>query len=234
MSRVMDSKEGVIRSIRPSVVSRFATPSQLNYTYCANSFKPSDRSRSKAENNCEKGLAWYGFGQKQLIGPARIIPILVSHGNPLYCMEVRARRNRLMGAPDDGLTLRVLVIDDCTDTTTSLSMLLKLWGHDVRVAHDGAAGLEAARAYWPHVILLDIALREKFDGYEVARQLRDMPVLGQTSLICLTGYATLADVHRSQEAGFDHHVAKPADPDELERLLAAKKAALCAEYLCQS
>ncbi len=138
-----------------------------------------------------------------------------------------------MCAPD-GLTLRVLVVDDCVDTTGTLSMLLKLWGHDACVAHDGAAGLEAAQAFRPHVVLLDIALREKFDGYEVARQLRAMPVLKQTSLICLTGYATLADVRRSQEAGFDHHVAKPADPDELERLLAAKKAALSTEYLCQS
>ena len=126
-----------------------------------------------------------------------------------------------------GLMLRVLVVDDCRDTTTSLSILLNLWGHDVRLSHDGIGALELARTYQPHIVLLDIAL-PKMDGYDVARRLRVMPGLELTRLICHSGYAALADRRRSQEAGFDFHIAKPADPEELRRLLAAQKAALSA------
>src|SRR5688572_1211444 len=100
--------------------------------------------------------------------------------------------------------LRVLVVDDCPDTTASFSYLLKDWGHDVQVARDGPAALENARTFRPHVVLLDIALRSKWDGYDVARQLRALPGLERLTLICLSGYATAGDRRRSQQAGFDH------------------------------
>src|SRR5262249_30533650 len=131
---------------------------------------------------------------------------------------------RAMSGASSPSRLRVLVVDDCRDTTDSLALLLKLWGHDVRVARDGPAAVGEARAYLPHVVLLDIALGTGMDGYDVARRLRALPNPEEMLLICMTGYGMVADRHRSREAGFDHHLTKPAEPDELQRLRAAWKA----------
>ncbi len=120
--------------------------------------------------------------------------------------------------------LRVLVVDDSHDTTKTMVLLLRLWGHDAREAHDGPAALETARTYLPQVVLLDTALRARMDGFDVARQLRTLPGLERALLICMSGYATEEDRHHSREAGFDHHFAKPADLGELQRLLAIEAA----------
>jgi CheY-like chemotaxis protein len=117
--------------------------------------------------------------------------------------------------------LRVLVVDDCPDTTITFYLLLRLWGHEVLVAHDGDTAVAAARAYRPQVVLLDVALRSRWDGYDVAHRLRALPGLEQVTLICLTGYATEGARLRAQEAGFDHHLAKPPDLGDLQQLLAA-------------
>jgi CheY-like chemotaxis protein len=127
--------------------------------------------------------------------------------------------------------LRVLVVDDCPDTTDSLALLLRLWGHDARVAHDGPAALEAARASPPDVVLLDVGLGTGMDGYDVARRLRALPNLEEALLICTTGYGMEADRRRSREAGFDHHLTKPANPEKLQQILAAWKAALWSDLL---
>ena len=82
----------------------------------------------------------------------------------------------------DPSPLRVLVVDNSPDMTTSMSCLLQLWGHDVRVAHEGAAALEIARAYQPHVVMLDSALETRWDGCEVANQFRALPELDNVCL----------------------------------------------------
>src|SRR5262245_58717126 len=104
--------------------------------------------------------------------------------------------------------LRVLVVDDCQDTRHTISLLLQLWGHDVRDARDGPAALTAAHAFRPHVVLLDIALPH-LDGYRVARQLRQALGLGAALLIAVTGYGSDQDCARARESGFDHHLLKP-------------------------
>src|SRR5690348_1665389 len=90
-------------------------------------------------------------------------------------------------------TLRVLVVDDCPDTTASMAILLQLWGHDVRVAHDGPAALGLADGYRPDVVLLDVGL-PGMDGYRVARELRANPRLPRPFLVSLTGHGE--EVHR--------------------------------------
>jgi signal transduction histidine kinase len=114
---------------------------------------------------------------------------------------------------------RVLVVDDNRDAADSLAMLLRLLGHEVGTAHDGMAALDAARAFVPEVVLLDIGL-PNMDGYEVARRLRQEPALSGALLVALTGYGQEQDRRRSLEAGFDIHLVKPVDPDELEAILA--------------
>ena len=104
-------------------------------------------------------------------------------------------------------------------------MLLELLGHEVRVAFTGREGVEAALAWVPDVVLSDIGLPE-WDGYEVARRLRREPRFEKVLFVALTGYNGEDDRRRSRDAGFDHHLAKPADVDELQRLLAVRGASL--------
>jgi CheY-like chemotaxis protein len=114
----------------------------------------------------------------------------------------------------------VLVVDDDRDAGETLCELLELWGHPVWLARDGASGIDAARAHRPDVALLDIGM-PGLDGYEVARRLRCEPDTRQIMLVALTGYGAEEDRRRAREAGFDHHLVKPADPQVLRRLLAA-------------
>src|SRR6516164_2779751 len=117
-----------------------------------------------------------------------------------------------------GRALLVLVVDDNTDAADSLGLLVRMWGHDVRVAYDGAGILETAAAYRPDAILLDIGL-PRVDGYCLARQIRQQPDLQGILLVAVTGYADEEHRALSQEAGFDHYLVKPVEPDELQNLL---------------
>ncbi len=115
---------------------------------------------------------------------------------------------------------RCLVIEDNADAAESMGLLLELSGHQVEIAADGRQGLETARRFRPDVVLCDIGLPGGMDGYEVARQMREDPLLSQARLIALTGYGQEEDRRRAREAGFDIHLTKPADPVMLGRLLA--------------
>ena len=114
--------------------------------------------------------------------------------------------------------LRVLVIEDCPDTATTMAMLLRLWGHDVQVAADGPDGLAIARSYQPDIVLLDIGLPH-MDGYQVACRLREQVGLHHAVLVSVSGYAEERDRRRSWEAGCDSHLIKPVEPAMLRRLL---------------
>jgi CheY-like chemotaxis protein len=115
---------------------------------------------------------------------------------------------------------RILVVDDNRDSAESLATLLRLLGNEVRTAHDGRQGLEAAAAYHPDLVLLDIGL-PGLNGYEVARRLRTEPNPHRAVLVALTGYGGEEDRRRSLAAGFDHHMVKPIDFDALRALLAS-------------
>jgi CheY-like chemotaxis protein len=115
-------------------------------------------------------------------------------------------------------SLRVLIVDDYRDAADSLALLLRAWGHDVRVAHDGPTALELAATYLPHVVFLDVAL-PGMNGFAVAREMRrrDWPV--RPVLVSLSGLSRPEDQQRSRESGCDWHLTKPADPEEVRRLL---------------
>jgi CheY-like chemotaxis protein/two-component sensor histidine kinase len=117
---------------------------------------------------------------------------------------------------------RVLVVDDNQDAAASLGMLLKLLGAEVRVVNDGPAALEILAAYQPTVVLLDIGM-PGMDGYEVARRIREQPEWRDLMLIALTGWGQEEDRRRTSEAGFDHHLLKPADMTALKELLTSMR-----------
>ena len=119
---------------------------------------------------------------------------------------------------------RVLLVEDNDDVADSLTMLLELLGHRVRVAPDGPSALEAARTNVPDVMLVDIGL-PGIDGYEVARRVRADDALRGVVLVALTGYGREEDRARALAAGFDHHLVKPVDPDTLQGLVAEVSAA---------
>jgi CheY-like chemotaxis protein len=114
--------------------------------------------------------------------------------------------------------LRVLVVDDSVDTADSLALLVKALGHEVRTAYDGPSALPAAVDFLPDVAVLDLGLPE-LNGYEVAERIRQQPWAGGLVLIAMTGYGQESDRQRSRMAGFDHHLVKPADFGEVQRIL---------------
>ncbi|MBX9678431.1 MAG: response regulator [Gemmataceae bacterium] len=115
---------------------------------------------------------------------------------------------------------RILVVDDNTDAAESIAWLLRAAGHEVRTARDGNEAIASAEAFPPQVALLDIGL-PGMDGYELARRLRKTLDPRNTLLIALTGYGQDRDIQRSKQAGFDHHLVKPADIRSLHALLGA-------------
>jgi signal transduction histidine kinase/ActR/RegA family two-component response regulator len=125
--------------------------------------------------------------------------------------------------------LRVMLVDDNIDAAVSLSLLLEAAGdHLVSTYYDAASALEWAAFERPDVFILDIGLPD-MNGYELARRLRSMPQFAGTLLIALTGYGQLADKVRAREAGFDLHIAKPAEPEEILAALARVSVASEAE-----
>ncbi len=108
-----------------------------------------------------------------------------------------------------GPELQILIVEDNVDAADSLSMLLQLSGHTVQLARTGPSALEMAAGFRPDVVLLDIGL-PGFDGYQVARRLRERPEFKDVVICALTGYTpSEADRQRQQETGFDHYFVKP-------------------------
>jgi signal transduction histidine kinase len=113
---------------------------------------------------------------------------------------------------------RILIVDDSRDGGESLAMLLRVLGAEVSLAHSGRKALELVDEYRPDVVLLDIGM-PGMDGYEVARRIRANPANRHISLIALTGWGQDEDRKRSVAAGFNHHLVKPADIEQLRQLL---------------
>jgi len=118
----------------------------------------------------------------------------------------------------DSARCEVIVADDNADALQSLAMLLELDGHTVRTASDGIAALSLAQQKIPDVMLLDIGM-PGLNGYEVASRVRDLEGGEAVMLVALTGWGQPADRHRAREAGFDQHLTKPIDYEELAGLL---------------
>jgi PAS domain S-box-containing protein len=124
---------------------------------------------------------------------------------------------RMAAAP-----LRVLIVDDNRDAADSLGLLLAQLVAEVRVTNDGPTALAAFGDFQPHLVLLDIGM-PGMDGYEVVRRLRALPQTRRAVVAALTGWGQDDDRRRVREAGFDHHLVKPASVGELRSLIASVK-----------
>jgi two-component system CheB/CheR fusion protein len=117
------------------------------------------------------------------------------------------------------LVLRVLVVEDYVDGADTTAAMIRLDGHEVKVARDGPAACTAAETWWPDVVLLDIAL-PGCDGYEVARRIRELTASKpRPLLVAITGYAQATGQADARAAAIDLHFAKPIDPAVLLTLL---------------
>ena len=118
---------------------------------------------------------------------------------------------------------RVLIIEDSPDAREMFHMMLELAGHSVYEAENGERGLELLERENPDVAIIDIGL-PGLSGFEVARRIRERPSGRAMLLLALTGYGSASDVERSAKAGFDYHIVKPVDIDELARLISGRTA----------
>jgi PAS domain S-box-containing protein len=145
--------------------------------------------------------------------------------------ELTVRLPRLEGPPAEagtggpeaeaaGRPRRVLLVEDNQDAAWALAELLRLWGHEVKVAHDGAVALETARGSRFEIVLLDIGL-PGMDGYQVAEALRGLAGFNGATIVALTGYGQESDRLRSARSGIDHHLVKPVDVEALRQLISA-------------
>jgi len=114
---------------------------------------------------------------------------------------------------------RVLVIDDRADAILPIRVILRRDGHEVFEAHDGVAGVEMARHEKPDIVLCDIGLPGKLNGYDVVKELRATPSTRDALIVALSGYSQPSDRQRAREAGFDLHLAKPIDATRLRDLV---------------
>jgi PAS domain S-box-containing protein len=209
--RVRDSGVGIPADLLPRVFDLFTQ---------------GDRSLARSEGGLGIGLTLVrslvemhgGSVEARSEGPGKGSEFVVR----LPALRVSPARTETADGPSrcQARARRVLVVDDSPDAADSLALWLKIEGHEVRTAPDGPTALEAAAAFRPEVIFLDIGL-PRMDGYEVARRLRGQLGLRDATLIAVTGYGQEEDRRRAEEAGFDAHLVKPADPEALERLLAA-------------
>ena len=122
------------------------------------------------------------------------------------------RANRCVGR-------KVLVVDDNKAAAKTLSMAVKMLGNEVRSAHNGQEGIAVAELFLPDVILMDIGM-PRMNGYEAARHIRRQAWGRDMLLVALTGWGQEQDRERTLEAGFNHHLVKPADPATIAELLA--------------
>ncbi|WP_290659820.1 ATP-binding protein [Aquabacterium sp.] len=144
-------------------------------------------------------------------GSEFVVKLPIAHGT-------RPMSTKADATTDPSQSRRILVVDDNEDAVESLEMLLSLQGHQVRSAGDGMTALHLAGEFLPELILLDIGL-PKLNGYEVAKLIRQQPWGANMLLVAVTGWGQAQDKQSANEAGFDRHLTKPVDPQDLMSIL---------------
>jgi CheY-like chemotaxis protein len=158
------------------------------------------------------------------VGLARVKKLVELHGGRFERREFIVRLPLAPPIPSveepmlSEIPSRVLIIDDDKDVVDSLVMLLEYFGAEVRSAHDGVSGVDAAVSFQPHIAFVDLRM-PGIDGLETARRIRLRLTDRTPFLVALTGLGQSQDRMRTREAGFDLHITKPASADTLEQVL---------------
>jgi CheY-like chemotaxis protein len=117
----------------------------------------------------------------------------------------------------EGTKHRVLIVDDNKEAAEMLGMIIETLGNEVRTAYGGQQGIEIAAEFRPEVVFLDLRMPD-MDGFEAARHIRERPGGQAITLVALTGCGQDTDKKRTKEAGFHHHLVKPATRSDLQEL----------------
>jgi len=185
-------------------------------------FAQADTSLDRAEGGLGIGLTLVDRLTRMHGGHASVSSAGLGLGSTFTVTLPRAASDILPASGDDQPAMavgrRVLVVDDNVDSAEMLSTLLEMRGHTVCLAHDGPSAANAAQRFQPHIVLLDIGLPGR-DGFQVIRELRALPRLERATIVATTGYGRDEDRERCLAAGFDDHVIKPLDLDEIERIV---------------
>lgn len=189
-------------------------------------FTQVDHTLSRSHGGLGVGLALVRTLVEMHEGRVQAYSAGLSHGSeftvilPALAKVPTPQKAVLQRTGPSGPSRRVLVVEDNVDAGDSLSLLLRLQGHEVLVARTGPSALEAASAFAPDVVLLDIGL-PGMDGYQVAQRLREKPEFKKVLLCALTGWTPSdGDCDRPKQAGFDHHFVKPVNLKLLFEVLA--------------
>lgn len=134
--------------------------------------------------------------------------------------EETSRSHRKRGEED---SCKVLIVDDNRAAATTLAMIVKLLGHEVREAYDGQEGVESADAFRPDVILMDIGM-PRMNGYQATLQIREQAWGKSVKIVALTGWGQEEDKRKGKEAGFDLHLVKPVDVNTIREVLSSTHA----------
>ncbi len=118
---------------------------------------------------------------------------------------------------------RILIIDDNEASAKTLGWMMELIGHEPRVATDGPSGIAIAREFNPHLVMLDIGL-PGMNGYDICMLMRQEPSLKHTRFVAQTGWGQAEHRKRSKEAGFDHHLVKPVQLEQIQEIMTAMAA----------
>ena len=188
-------------------------------------FSQVDRSLEKSQGGLGIGLSLVkrlvemhgGRIEAKSDGPVRGSEFVVRLPVDVEASRPQAADKQEPAAPKS--SLRILIVDDNMDGADSLAMMLKMMGNDARTAYDGQEGVELAEEFRPEVVLFDIGM-PKLNGYEACRLIRKQPWGRKVIVIAITGWGQDDDRQRSHDAGFDHHMVKPVDPQTLMKLLA--------------
>ncbi|MES2942882.1 MAG: response regulator [Pseudomonadota bacterium] len=160
-------------------------------------------------------------------GSEFLVRLPLDHSRQSEVLPARPELTPPLPAPASPGALRILVADDNRDAAATLSMLLEIMGHTVRQAHDGEEAVRASSEFDPQLVLLDIGM-PRLNGYQACSQIRSQAGGSAKTLIAITGWGQAGDRKASREAGFDHHLVKPVDPNALEELIAAVSSKLAA------
>jgi PAS domain S-box-containing protein len=219
--RVVARREGHTAVLRVQDTGAGIGPELLPHVF--DLFTQGDRSLARTEGGLGIGLSMVkmlvelhgGTVEARSEGPGQGSEFIVR----VPAVEAHAAPSAQQPPPAGAGRLRVLIVEDNVDAAQTLAELLGTWGHEVRSVHTGGLATAAALEFRPEVVILDIGL-PGMDGYEVAQRLREAGCVGpECSLVALTGYGSAEDRRRTREAGFDHHLTKPADPGEIDKLL---------------
>ena len=202
--RVIDDGVGIAPDILPSVFELFSQ---------------ADRSLERSQGGLGIGLSLVKGLVEMHGGSVRAHSEGLGEGSAfivrLPLTEVKPRpRHAAAERASQHTPRRVLVVEDNIDSAESMLLLLRNVGHEVTVVNDGREAVDAALAFHPDVILLDIGL-PGVDGFHLARKLRMLPETSGARLIAVSGYGQEKDREMSKAAGFDLHLVKPVDPRRL-------------------